>query len=81
MLYARVTAAALAAAMLVGVPALAQTTDGAMASKDKMMGKKMSKSQMAMMNKCKGMAHEMMMKNRSCAKMMKMHPEMMSNGN
>ncbi|MGI8839548.1 MAG: hypothetical protein ACR2F8_01985 [Caulobacteraceae bacterium] len=37
----------------------------------------MSKSQMAMMNKCKGMSHDAMMKNKTCMAMMKAHPDMM----
>lgn len=38
----------------------------------------MSKSQMKMMDKCKAMDHDMMMKNKSCMAMMKKHPDMMN---
>lgn len=61
-----------------GVPALAQMKDGAMMGGDKPM--KMSKSQMKSMNKCKAMSQEMMMKNKRCMSMMKMHHDMMSSG-
>ena len=40
----------------------------------------MSKHDMMMMKKCQGMDHDMMMKNKGCMKMMKMHPDMMSDG-
>ncbi len=39
----------------------------------------MSKSKMAMMNKCKAMSHDAMMKNKGCMAMMKAHPDMMKN--
>ena len=40
----------------------------------------MSKSQMMAMHKCQGMSHDMMMKNKKCAGMMKMHKGMMHHG-
>lgn len=64
-----------AAAMLAGTmsaPAYAQ-----MASDQAMKPMKMSMAQKKMMTKCKAMSNEMMMKNKGCMKMMKMHPEMM----
>ena len=65
-------------AVLFAGAASAQT--GAMSSGSMSTGamSKMSKSDMKMMDKCKGMDHDMMMKNKTCAKMMKMHPDMMS---
>lgn len=38
---------------------------------------KMSAKHMKMMQSCKAMDHEMMMKNKGCMKMMKKHPDMM----
>ena len=38
---------------------------------------KMSAKHMKKMRSCKAMDHDMMMKNRGCMKMMKMHPDMM----
>ena len=64
-----------AGAMLAGTmaaPAFAQ-----MASDHAMKPTKMSMAQKRMMTKCNAMSHEMMMKNKSCVKMMKMHPDMM----
>ena len=73
----------LTAAMLTvaaGTPAVAQMSDGAM-KKDAMMSSdskmKMSMADKKMMAKCNGMSHAMMMKNKTCMKMMKMHPDMM----
>ena len=66
-----------AAAMLASVvaaPALAQMASGSMMSGDHM---KMSKMDQKKMAKCNAMSHEKMMKNASCTKMMKMHPDMM----
>lgn len=51
-----------------------QMSNGSMASDPSM---KMSAADKKTMAKCQGMPHDMMMKNRSCMKMMKMHPEMM----
>ena len=70
-----------AAAMLAGitsVPAYAQMANGDAMSSGHMM--KMSASQKRMMAKCTKMSHEKMMKNNSCMKMMKMHPDMMKGG-
>ena len=64
-----------AAAMLAGTitaPAYAQ-----MAADKAMKPMKMSMAQKKTMNKCNAMSHDMMMKNKSCMKMMKMHPDMM----
>ena len=58
----------------VGSPALAQMKSGSMMAGDDM---KMSKTQMMAMKKCHGMSHRMMMKNKKCVSMMKMHPDMM----
>ena len=74
-----------AAALLgaaVGAPAYAQMESGSM-KKDGMMSgdhMKMSMKDKKMMSKCQGMDHGMMMKNKSCMKMMKMHPDMMKGG-
>jgi hypothetical protein len=56
------------------------TSDGSMTGMGTpgMAPKKMSKSQMAQMQKCQAMTPEMMQKSKSCTKMAKMHPEMMS---
>ncbi len=69
--------AASAFAVSLAAPAMAQDnmSSGAMASSSSM---KMSPMMMKKMNKCKAMSHDMMMKNASCMKMAKMHPEMMS---
>ena len=69
----------MAAIMLSSGAAYAQDS---MASKDGMMSKggMMSKHDTMMMKKCQGMDHDMMMKNKSCKKMMKMHPDMMNSG-
>ncbi len=59
-------------------PALAQDSmmkDGM--KSDKMM--KMSAADTKKMNSCQAMTHDAMMKSASCKKMMKMHPDMMSN--
>ncbi len=70
-----------ASALLAGamsVPVYAQ-----MASEQPMKPMKPMKMSMAdkkMMAKCNAMTHEMMMKNKSCMKMMKMHPDMMKGG-
>ena len=75
-----------AAAFAAGSPALAQMQNdsmskGAMSSDEGMMsGKKMSMADKKMMAKCNGMSHDMMMKNKGCMKMMKMHPDMMKGG-
>ena len=75
-----------AAAVAAGTPALAQMQSdsmkkGEMSSDKGMMssGKdmKMSMADKKMMAKCNGMSHDMMMKNKGCMKMMKMHPDMM----
>ena len=38
---------------------------------------KMSRADTKMMKSCHAMSHDMMMKNKGCMKMMKMHPDMM----
>ena len=82
---------ALGAATLIGAPALAQMqsgnssssmgTSGSMQSGSmgsSSMAPKMGKMQMKQMQKCQAMSSDMMAKNKTCAKMMKMHPEMMN---
>lgn len=85
--------AAFAVAALGAVPSVAQMTgqSGSMGGQDRSMGgstmgnggmstgmAKMSKSQMATMKRCQAMTSDKMMKNRSCIKLQKMHPEMMN---
>lgn len=85
--------AAFAAAATLATPALAQmqpsgtqtdqsTSTGSMqaGSMGNSMMPKMSASQMRSMKKCQAMTSDMMAKNKSCTKMMKMHPEMMNSG-
>ena len=78
--------AATAAAFAFATPALAQMQGDAMkkdamsSDKGMMSGKKMSASDKKMMTKCSGMSHDMMMKDKGCMKMMKMHPDMMKGG-
>ena len=70
-----------AGAMLAGmmaVPSYAQMASGD--SMKPMKPMKMSMAQKRMMTKCNAMSHDMMMKNKSCMKMMKMHPDMMKGG-
>ena len=85
----RILIAAALAAFAAGTPALAQmqsdsmkkgemSSDNGMMSSDK--GMKMSAADKKMMAKCNGMSHDMMMKNKGCMKMMKMHPDMMKGG-
>ncbi len=74
----------------VGALTLADSASSAQMSSDKMSSDKMStdhmaagsmkmsKAQMKTMNSCKAMSHDMMMKSAKCTKMMKMHPDMMS---
>lgn len=69
-----------AAAMLAvtfGAPAYAQDA----MKKDTMMSSgspmKMSKADQRKMASCQAMSYAMMMKNKGCMKMMKMHPDMM----
>lgn len=73
-------AVAASLACIAGAPVFAQSTDK-MAS-DKMAGDKMamsmSKSDMAMMKKCKAMPSAKMAKNAKCTDMMKMHSDMMA---
>lgn len=81
---------ALALATAGAAPVLAQDTMGAqsgsamnsasMAPSGSMAPGTMSKSQMAAMKKCQAMSSDMMMKNKKCASMAKMHPEMMQGG-
>ena len=79
----RMMCVAAAVAMVAGAPAYAQMSNGAMSngsmSSGSMMAgsKKMSMSDKKMMTKCQGMDHDMMMKDKGCMKMMKMHPDMM----
>ncbi|MDQ2765420.1 MAG: hypothetical protein M3Y22_18660 [Pseudomonadota bacterium] len=65
---------AMTAVLAAGVAAPVFAQD-AMMKKDHMM--KMSKADTKKMASCHKMSHEMMMKNKGCAKMMKMHPDMM----
>lgn len=64
-------------------PGIAQMQNGSMmAGHEKGMmsssgDMKMTKSQMASMKRCNAMSHSMMMKNKKCVAMMKMHPDMM----
>ena len=78
----RIKAGALAFTLLAlsGGSAMAQSDmmKGDMAKSDMMKG--MSKHDMMMMKKCQGMEHGAMMKSKSCMKMMKKHPDMMSDG-
>ena len=74
--------AAASLAFIAGAPAFAQDAmakdsmhKDAMMSSDSHM--KMSMKDKHMMTKCQGMDHDMMMKNKGCMKMMKMHPDMM----
>jgi hypothetical protein len=71
--------AAAALVLIAGAPAYAQMSNdsmskGATMSDSKM---KMSMADKKMMTKCQGMGHDMMMKDKGCMKMMKMHPDMM----
>jgi hypothetical protein len=66
--------AALLAVTLAGAPALAQMNSDSMSSGSKM---EMSRADMKKMKACQRMSHSAMMKNARCAKMMKMHPDMM----
>ena len=69
----------IALVLATGAPAFAQ--NGMMASGGMHpSGMKMTKTQMASINRCKKMSHRMMMKSRTCMKMMKMHPDMMRGG-
>ena len=53
---------------------------GAMGNGAMMSSDHMSMADKKMMKKCGAMSHDMMMKNKRCMKMMKMHPGMMSGG-
>ena len=80
-----VTGALLALGMVASGPALAQDKSmGAMQGNSMGMPSgsmgKMSKSQMATMKRCQAMSSDMMMKDKKCAAMAKMHPEMMQGG-
>ena len=78
----RILITAALAAFAAGTPALAQMQSDSMKkgemSSDK--GMNMSAADKKMMAKCQGMSHDMMMKNKGCMKMMKMHPDMMKGG-
>ncbi len=75
----KLTLGSIALVLATGTPAFAQ--DGMMSAGGMQPASmKMTKSQMASMNRCKKMSHPMMTKNRTCMKMMKMHPDMMSEG-
>lgn len=81
----RILIIAAASVFAAGTPALAQMQNdsmskGSMSSDHMMSGKKMSAADKKMMAKCQGMSHDMMMKNKGCMKMMKMHPDMMKGG-
>jgi hypothetical protein len=66
-----------------GLSLIAFTSGGALAQDNMMKQDNMAKPMhmsthdTMMMKKCQGMDHDMMMKNKSCKKMMKMHPDMM----
>lgn len=78
----RIATIAAAAALLAAAPAFAQMSSGDSMSSGSMKSgsMKMSAKDKKMMTKCQGMSNDMMMKNKSCMKMTKMHPGMMSNG-
>lgn len=82
----RIATIAAAAALLAAGPAFAQMSNNSMSSGSMKSGSmksgsmKMSASDKKMMAKCQGMSHDMMMKDKGCMKMMKMHPGMMPNG-
>ena len=71
-----------AAALGLGAPAFAQMQSGSMDKGAMSSGSdmKMSMADKKMMTKCQKMSHAMMMKNKGCMKMMKMHPDMMKSG-
>lgn len=79
----KIVYAATMLAVTMGVSGHAQAQNDTM-KKDGMMSEdskmKMSAADKKMMAKCKGMSHAMMMKNKGCMKMMKMHPDMMQGG-
>ena len=86
----KIMSAALALAAAATTPIMAQDTMGAqtgsatngasMAPSTATSSGTMSKSQMAAMKKCQAMSSDMMMKNKKCMSMAKMHPEMMQGG-
>ena len=76
MIYTKLIAAGVALALTVGTSASAQMSNGMMKA-DHM---KMSKADMTRMKHCQKMTHKAMMKSRSCAAMMKSHPDMMKSG-
>ena len=68
---------ALVTALAATAPLTAQMKSGDQMKSGEM---KMSKSEMAAMNKCKAMSHDAMMKNKKCAAMMKKESDMMAHG-
>jgi hypothetical protein len=65
--------AALSAALLTASLGMASAATSSMSSK-------MSKSNMAMMQRCEGMSASAMKRNKKCMAMMKAHPDMMKSG-
>ena len=63
-----------------GMGAQSGSQSGSMASDTAMGTPKMTKAQMASAKKCQAMDPARMAKNKTCMKMQKMHPEMMSSG-
>jgi len=81
MTYTGLIAASVGLAFALGVPASAQTGNRMMGSDHMNMGAmKLSKADMARLKQCHKLSHKAMMKSRSCAAMMKAHPEMMKHG-
>ncbi|GHH25569.1 hypothetical protein GCM10008023_39030 [Sphingomonas glacialis] len=77
MILKKLALGSIALVLATGAPAFAQ--NGMMSSGGMQpAGMKITKSQMASMNRCKKMSHHMMTKNRTCMKMMRMHPDMIS---
>ena len=75
----KATTGALVMLVMAGAPIASSAQmaagNGKMMSRDHAM-KPMTKSQMAMMAKCKKMSPAMMQKSKKCRKMMALHPEM-----
>ena len=81
MIYTKLIAAGVALALTVGTSASAQMSNGMMKADHMGMDHmKMSTADMTRMKRCQKMTHKVMMKSRSCAAMMKSHPDMMKSG-
>ena len=76
-MFKRSTLIALGAFVAMATAAAAQMSTDKMSGDHMARSMRMSKMQMKTMHSCKAMSHDMMMKSAKCAKMMKMHPEMM----